>query len=150
MPRARISTNGIEIAKAGKDVDTAPLEDLVFSSQFVSLRLAKTGVVTPTTYAGFLSSRYNRSIVYYDTPFSTPPLVLVAGIRPNGTSDQSQHYTTAIPLSSGNPSYLLPYYSVESYTDRFELYVHAREASGDPRPFYTSDWRYFVFSYTIA
>lgn len=148
MPRARISRQGIEIAKPGFDVDTAGPGDMIFSSQFVTFRLAMTGVVTVAHYSGYLDSRYERAVVTFPQPFPNPPIVLAAGILPDGRSDQSQHYRTIVPLDSSKPSYALPHYSIETFTDRFELYVLTRDLSGYIS-FFTRTWRYFVFSNTI-
>ena len=58
MPRARLSANGIDVAKPGFDVDTAAPADMLFSSSLVAMRVAMTGVVTPGPFTGLLSNWY--------------------------------------------------------------------------------------------
>lgn len=145
MPRARISVNGIEIAKQGYDVDTAAPENMVFSSSLVAMRLARTGVVTPAPYDGELSTVYYRHIEYYPTPFLQAPVVLVAGINADGSSDQAP-YVMSGASDEGGSAWWLPYYSVYSYANRFELYVYQDEVVYVGSP----NWRYFVFQNTLS
>lgn len=144
MPRMRISDEGIEIAKAGYNVDTAAPEDLIFSSKLPTLRLALTGVVTLTGFSGPLSTRFARAIVYYDEPFVKPPLVLAAGIVSSTETDQAPFVTQSI---SGWAKWVR--YSIASFADRFEVYGYHRDVAGNlvNRP--TRTYRYFVFHNTI-
>jgi hypothetical protein len=143
MPRARLSVNGIDIAKPGYDVDTAGLANMQFSSSLVAARIAKTGVTTPTSFSGYLSDIYLRSIVYLDVPAPKPPVVLVAGLNGDGSTDQTPFvYRSA----SGGVAYRLPYYEINTFTDRFELYV-LTDPIVRPAP---ASWRYWVFQNTLT
>lgn len=143
MPRARISAGGIEVAKPGFDVDTAAIGDMQFSSALVAARIAKTGLVTPENYVGFYSESYKRAIVYLDDPVPYPPIVLVAGIRSDGTSDQAPFINRYV---SGGTAYHEPYYEIRTFTDRFELYVLQVRGDVYPAP---PNWRYWVFQNTV-
>jgi hypothetical protein len=138
MPRARLSVNGIDIAKPGYDVDTAGLPNMRFSSSMVAARIAATGTVVPTAY----DSNYNYSVVNFATAFPTPPIVLVAGIYGDGTSDQTPFLTLS---ADGSTAWNRPYYEIRTYTDRFELYVCKIALIRTP----PSTWRYWVFQNTI-
>lgn len=145
MPRARISPRGIEVAKAGYDVDTAAPANMMFSSSLVAMRLALTDIVTPVAYSGAWSAVYKRAIVNYATAFPQPPVVLVAGINNDGSSDQAPY---VISGADGSKGWNYPYFAVYSYTNRFELFVYSNPASGwyvgSPR------WRYFVFQNVLT
>ncbi|MFC3206891.1 hypothetical protein [Aquamicrobium soli] len=144
MPRARISADGIEVARPGFDVDTAAIGEMQFSSALVAARIVKTGVVTPGPFSGLLSNLYLQSIVTFDAPFPSPPIILVAGLNSDGTSDQTPY---VISFADGSDAYHLPYYEIRSYTDRFELSVY-KPVSGVIRPTPTN-WRYWVFQNTV-
>lgn len=145
MPRFRISANGIEIALPGYDVDTAPAEGIAFSSLLPTMRLAQTGVVTAVRYGSSgMASRYARGIVTYDAPFSKPPLVLAAGVVSATESDQKPWGP-----SSAFSSAAWAWYSVASYSDRFELFLYDRNSGGKTVSRPTRTYRYFVFHNTI-
>lgn len=143
MPRARLSANGIDLAKPGFDVDTAGITDMQFSSALVAARIAKTGVATPVDYTGFYDEAYKRAIVYLDEPAPHPPLVLVAGLRPDGTTEQAP--LVSFFISSG-VAHHRPFYEIRTFTDRFELYVLQVRGTINPAPV---NWRYWVFYNTI-
>lgn len=136
------------MAKAGKDVDTASFSDLVFSSDFPTLRVIYTDLVTAAPYTGEFSEVYNRAVVTYPTPFPNPPIVLAAGrLSPTESDQKSVVFTSAyVP---GAYSYRVPWYTVNSLPDRFELYVLARRGNGDPIPSRTLTYRYYVFDSLI-
>ena len=138
MPRARLSVNGIDIAKPGYDVDTAGLPNMQFSSSLVAARIVLTGTVTPTSYDG----DYNLSTVSFATSFPKPPIVLVAGIYGDGTSDQTPFLQVG---ADGSTAWNRPYYEIRTYTDHFELYVCKNALLRVP----PSTWRYWVFQNTI-
>lgn len=145
MPRARLSVNGPELAMEGYDVDTAPLEKMLFSPAYVAMRVAKTGVVTPGSYTGDMDDYYKRSVVEFDNAFPAPPIVLVAGINIDGSTDQSP---VVYSVTSGQNGWArsLPLYEIRTFTSRFELYVLAARSNIRTPP---SDWRYWVFQNTL-
>ncbi len=141
MPRARISVDGIEIAKPGYDVDTAALENMLFSSSMVAMRIFETGTLNPTTTLP-ADDQYRTATVTFDDPFTNPPIVLVAGVYSDGTSDQSPFlWNTA----NGSRAWVRPYYQVQTYVDKFTLTV-LRHTNIRPNPDY---WRYWVFYNTL-
>lgn len=144
MPRARLSKDGIEIAKAGYDVDTATLPQMAFSSSMVAMRLALTGTVTVVDYSGAFSGEYRRGIVTFPTAFSKPPIVMVAGLRGDGSTDQTTFamYSFSDQNATG---WIRPIYHVVTATTNFELYV-MKAAFFAVRP---TTWRYFVFQNTL-
>lgn len=144
MPRMRISSAGVEIAREGFDVDTAAPENIIFSSTAPTLRLALTGVVTISDFSGPLSGRFARAIVYYDEPFEKPPLVLAAGVVSSTVSDQGPYVAGSI---SGSARWIR--YSVASFTDRLEIYGYHRNVDGNLASRPTRTYRYFVFHNTL-
>lgn len=145
MPRARYSANGIDIAKPGYDVDTAGLANMTFSSSLVAARIIKTGIVTPAPFSGYMNSLYYQSIVYLDAPLPRPPIVLVAGINADGTSDQTP-FVISQAFSSDGIAYRRPFYEIRTFTDRFELCTAIGDADIRPMP---PTWRYWVFANTL-
>lgn len=144
MPKFRISSNGIEIAKPGFDVDTSTPDQMAFSSMLPAMRLAATGVVTATRYGSTgMAARYARAIVTYDTPFPKAPFVLAAGVISATESDQKPF----MPASIGFAKWT--WYSIESHPDRFELYLYDRDVVGNTVPRPTRTYRYFVFHNTL-
>lgn len=137
------------MAKAGKDVDTASFDDLVFSSDFPTLRVKYTGLATAVPYSGDFSSVYNRAIVTYPTPFAAPPIVFAAGWISATESDQKVTSFTN-PYAPGGFSYQVPWYTVNSMEDRFELYVLARIGDGTtPIGDYTGIYRTLTYRYYV-
>lgn len=147
MPRARLSVDGIDIAKSGYNVDTASLENMQFSSSLVAARIYKTGVVTPAAFTGYLDGKYKRAVVDFDDTFPHPPIVLVCGLNSDGTVDQSVFLMSKV---EGSTLFIIPFYEIRTFVDRFELYVWS-EAPGTPdsyRP-HPSNWRYWVLHNTL-
>ena len=143
MPRARISVRGPELAEAGYDVDTATLDHMLFSPDYVAMRVALTGTVVPASYTGDMDDYYYRSVVTFDAAFPAPPLVLVAGLYADGSTDQSPVLYTAV---SGSTAVILPLYEIRTFTDRFELYVLTSGSNLRTQP---DSWRYWVFQNTL-
>lgn len=149
MPRTRISKNGIEIAKPGKDVDTATLQDMLFAPQFVATRLALTGIATVVNYSGQMDDYYRRAIVTFPSPFVRPPIAMVAGIRADGTA-QFAPFTKSIVSGQNGWVRGLPHVELRSYVDKLEIYVRFRDGASTPAPVTVpSNWRYFVFANTL-
>lgn len=140
MPRARLSSEGIDVAKLGYDVDTASLANMMFSSSLVAARISQSGTVTPTGYDSF----YNMASVTFPTAAPRPPMVLVAGITSGSTSEQAPFLWRAASNSLGEGRNL-PYYEIRTFTDHFELYV-AKMSYVRPAP---ATWRYWVFQNTL-
>lgn len=153
MPRARIDRNGIAIARAGYDVDTAPMEHMLFSPQFTSLRLAYTGVTTVAPFGGQLSEQYYRSEVWFPAPLLAIPIVLVANIINENETDQSQIYEEQFPPGNQDGTgYVLPWYSVQPTASNFTLYARRRQNFANanvigPR---SLNWRWWAFHNTIS
>ena len=150
MARFHISADGIKMAKAGKTVDSTDINDLTFSSEWPMLRVKYTGTVTVATYTGEFSNVYDKAEYYYPEPFSAPPIVMVAGVINETTSDQRSAVYTS-PWVPGGYSSLAPYYCINSLAEKFELYVLTRLGSiGTPFPErLTSTYRYYVFDSLI-
>lgn len=144
MARTKISADGIYIAKPGKDVETATLDDWLFTTDFPQLRVAMTGIVTLASYSGPMSDRFARAIVNYPVPFIQPPIVLFAGITGAAETDQ---LLSSVLSGSGSANWTLA--SVASYTDRFEMYGYYRNVDNSLYPRTTLTYRYFVFHNTI-
>lgn len=144
MPRGRLSRNGLALAKVGYDIDTAPLAGMAFSPQLVAKRLAMSDsiVVGPHSDGAPFTSYYKATKVY-DAGFPEPPEVKVAGINGDGTSDQAPY---VVNYAGNGQLWVLPYYVVYSYVDRFDLYV-LREADRYVGPL---TWKYFVFHNTLS
>lgn len=145
MPRARLSRSGIDIAKAGHDVDTATIENMQFSSSMVAMRLALTGIVTVGSYTGDMSDLYWRGQVSFPTAFPRPPVVMAAGLYSDGSTDQ----TPIAVISASDQSqraWVHPIYSIVTKTTGFDLYVTRPGTSFGDRPL---NWRYFVFHNTL-
>ncbi|RVC71284.1 hypothetical protein EN759_00270 [Mesorhizobium sp. M00.F.Ca.ET.038.03.1.1] len=139
-----MSKDGIVIAKAGYDVDTAPLSKIQFSPQFIALRLALKGLVTVADYTGFMDDRYRRAIVVFDNAFPKPPLVMVAGQRSDGSTDQT-NALLSIGSDQSNRAWHEPVYQIVTSATQFELYVN-KVSTNNSR---TLNWRYWVFRNSI-
>lgn len=149
MPRARISAGkGIEIARPGFDVDTAPPSGMAFIPGLTAGRLKYTGDVTVGPFSGFMDDRYYRGVVSFPVAFPKVPIVLVASKNGDGSSDQGGLWNNALASSEGR---YLPYYTVEIYPDRFELFVlRYRVASNAPWVGLPANtWRFWVLSNPI-
>lgn len=144
MAQTKLSADGIFIAKPGKDVETASLDDMLFTSEFPSLRVAMTGTVTLASYSGPMSARFARAIVNYPAPFTKPPIVLFAGITGAAETDQ---LLSSVVSTSGSANWTMA--SVVSYTDRFEMYGYYRRVDNSLYPRTTLTYRYFVFHNTL-
>lgn len=143
MARAKIDINGPAIAKAGHHVESASLQNMLFDPQFVAARVFDQVTLTPVSFTGFLSDYYKRATHSYGKTFSTPPIVLVAGI--DGARRQvSAMRGFSIPLDPGKAR-LLPFYEVVATTTGFELYVLHTLPSGLPAagsgPAIPTNWR---------
>lgn len=149
MSRFRIGVDGIKMAQAGYNVDTAPNDRMIFTTDWPTLRVKYTGVITATDIPGPWRQIYDTAIYTYPEPFQQPPIVLVAGIVSPTVSDQKSEVLTDY-FSPGAYSHRSPWYAVNSLTDRFELYVFARYTSGTPVPNRTKTYRYYVFDSVIA
>ncbi|TGT64103.1 MULTISPECIES: hypothetical protein [unclassified Mesorhizobium] len=146
MPRARISAQGLEIAKQGYDVDTAAPENMAFDKNYVALRLAYTGVLTVVNFSGFMSDKYRQAIFVFPTPFLKPPLCMVAGQRSDGATDQ----TTFLGIAASDQSNMAwhePVYQIITTTTQMELYVS--KTSWGNNASRTVNWRYWVFRNTL-
>lgn len=141
MPRARISRNGIELAMAGYDVDTAPLNKMIISPQFPTMRIALSGTVTVGPLSGTWGGLYDWANITFPAPFPSPPVVFVSGQNSDGTSDQTPFNYRA--EDGGGAFTWMPHYSIETYTNRFELYV---QKGGGNIGTITRTWKYFVFA----
>jgi len=143
MTRARISNRGIEIAMPGYSVDTAPPSKMLFSPDYSALRVALTGTLTVADYSGSMSDSYWRGIVSFNPAFQSPPVVLVSGRNSATESVQSPFVFNQIPPAGTGRK--LPFYTIQTYRNRFELYVLRVEATGGvligPK---TRVWRYWV------
>lgn len=142
MPRARISRDGIQLAKSGFDVDTASLANMVMSPQFATMRIVLQGYTTPVDFSGYVSGYHRRSIVAFPIAFPSPPLVLVSGIVSSSASDQSPYFYELETDAGGTRK--LTHYSIETYTTHFELYT--AKAGGTALSNIPSTWKYFVFA----
>ncbi|MBB6011865.1 hypothetical protein HNR59_001210 [Aquamicrobium lusatiense] len=149
MPRMRLSSAGPEIALPGYDVDTAPLEKMAFSPSFVAMRLALSGTVTVGPFSGLLSVYGYQGVVTFPTPFVRPPIVMVAGLNSDGTTQQSP-FVRNIRAGVSGVDRVMPWSEIRTYRDRFELFVLMRQGS-DPTPYEDRplNWRYFVFENTL-
>lgn len=148
MTRVRIDANGVAIAKAGYDVDTAPLSKMNFSPLFVSMQLVSKGIVTVADYSGFMSAYYRRAIVTFASAFSKPPIVLAAGQMADGAVDITNIVGT-FASDQNNISGHEPIYQIITSITQFELYVNKTtwaNTSPGARP---ADWRYWVFRNTV-
>lgn len=146
MPRGRLSRNGIALAKVGYDVDTAPLTGMQFSPQLVAKRLAYDGTVVVGAHSdGVPFSSYYKATKVHDPQyqFPDPPEVRVAGINGDGTSDLAPY---VINYAGNGQLWVLPYFVIYSYIDRFDLYV-LREADRYVGPL---TWKFFVFHNTLS
>lgn len=145
MPRARISRNGVQLAKQGFDVDTAPLNQMIISPLFPTMRVIQSGYVTVADYSGYGSAYHRRAVVSFTSTLSRPPIVLVSGVIDSNTSDQSPYYYIVQDGSGGFD--LVTHYSIDTYTNRFELYV------GKVGSTFLNNipltWKYFVFGNTL-
>ncbi|RAZ75846.1 hypothetical protein [Mesorhizobium atlanticum] len=146
MTRVRIDKNGIAIAKEGYDVDTAPLSKMQFSPLFGAMRLAMKGMVTVADYSGYMSDIYRRAIVVFPTAFPKPPIVMVAGQRSDGSTDQTVLLGTAASDQS-NRAWHEPVYQIVTSTTQFEFYLDKSTWGNNPSR--TLNWRYWVFRNTI-
>ena len=147
MARASISKNGIEVAKSGYDVDTAPLSKMILSPLFTTMRIDHSGIVTVAPYSndGEWPQIYDRAIITFPRPYNDPPVVFVAGQNSNGTVDQTPfHFRFE---SDGGGFRWVPHYSIETFTNRFELYVLK---GGGAFGTITRTWKYFVFANTLS
>lgn len=150
MPRARLSANGPEIAAPGYDVDTAPLRNMIFSPWMVAMRLALSGTVGVTSFTGYMDDYYYRGIVNFPEPFVRPPLVMVAGLNPDGSSQQSMSVSGITSASGGSSTLrIVPGVEIRTFADRFELYVLVRNGPALPIVDRPANWRYFVFQNTL-
>lgn len=145
MPRARINKNGIAIAKAGYDVDTASIENMAFSPQFGMMRLAMTGTVDVVDFTGYMSDMYRRAIVVFPTAAPRPPLVMVCGLFADGSTDQTVAVVRVASDQSGR-AWQKPAYEIRTTATQFELYVNKE---GSPLPTRPTTWRYWVFHNTL-
>lgn len=149
MPRMRLDPSGFKIAKAGFDVDTASLANMIFTTDLAGMQLRQTGVVTVAAYSGYLDTSYRRAVVNFGTTYAQPPLVLAAGIVSSTESDQFPWYWES--YTAGGPAIQLPWYSIETYTNRFELYVlNYRDGFPDRKGSPATQWRYFVFAHALS
>jgi hypothetical protein len=150
MPLMRLSEAGPEIAKPGYDVDTAAIGNMVFSPSLVALRIALTGVITPTTFSsGVLNTWYYKGTVTFPTPFVRPPLVMVVGLETDGTTQQGCFFDGIISGQSGDAK-MLPYWQIDTYTDHFDLFTMRHNDSNWNEHFpVCADWRYWVFQNTL-
>ena len=119
MTRVRIDGNGISIAKAGYDVDTAPIGKMNFSPLFSAMQVLLKGSVTVAGYSGYLSDRYKRAAVTFPTALSKPPIVMVAGQNSDGSTDQTCWAYSFASDASGR-AWNLPVYQTVTSTTGFE------------------------------
>lgn len=152
MPRARLSMAGPVIALPGYDVDTAPTRKLAFSPEMPALRLAEEGTTTIGELSGGgFNNMYYWASVAFEKAYMAPPLVMVAGLNDDGSTDQSCFhvgYTTG----GGTENYQRPFMEVRVFVDHFELYVLVRNGPRtDVNPLVprATNWRYFVFQNTL-
>lgn len=146
MTRVRIDETGIAIAKAGYDVDTAPLNKMNFSPAFVAMQLVLKGIVTVANYTGYMDSYYKRATVTFPSAFAKPPIVMAAGQFADGSVDITNIVGTFASDSSGIAGNE-PVYQIITSTTGFELYVNKSSYFQNPaRP---ADWRYWVFRNTV-
>lgn len=144
MPRGRLGRNGPELAKPGYDVDTAPLTAMLYSSKLVAKRLAFDGTVTVGSHSdGAPFTSYFKATKVFDTPFPEPPEVRVASINGDGTSDQAPY---VVNYAGNGQLWVLPYFVVYPYVERFDLYV-LREPDRYVGPL---TWKYFVYQNTLS
>ena len=143
--RMRISEEGPQIAKSGFDVDTASIANMVFSPSLVALRVALTGTVSVSSFSGLLSSRYLKGTVTFPTSFARPPIVMVAAILDDGTTQQGLWAEYSI---SGGTALVMPTYQIDTYTDHFDLFAYKSDGSFDWLPL-SDTWRYWVFQNTL-
>lgn len=148
MPRARLSSAGIDIAKVGHNVDTATIENMQFSSSMVAMRLALTGVVTVSDYSGDMSDIYRRGQVTFPSAFSNPPIVMVAGLNSDGSTDQTPIVIREFSDQS-NRGWVQPIYSIVTKTTGFDLFV-IKPGPGNWAGNRPLNWRYFVFQNTLG
>ena len=149
MPRTRLSTKGPQIALPGYDVDTAPLSKMAFTPEAVAMRLLHTGTVSVTPFAGYMDNYYYRAIGYFPQPLLRLPIVLVAGINPDGSVEQRPFMYGRAESSTMR---VVPSVEVRTFLDRVEIYVLVRNG---PRPDlvpvtrHPPVWRYFIFQNTL-
>lgn len=146
MPRARISKNGIELAMAGYDVNTAPIGKMLLSPNFSTMRVALTGTVTVAPYSGAGSDAHDMARVSFGFSFGQAPLVYAAGILNGSTADISPfiyQYT-----GGSGAVWIDCHYSIHTYPTYFDLYVMK---SGLPnKAVIPRTWKYFVFANTMG
>lgn len=146
MPRARISKNGIELAKHGYDVNTASLANLILSPQFSTMRIALMGATTVAPYTGAGSDAHDRSVITFATPFPSAPLVLAAGVIDENTSDQSP-LVYQYQADSG-ATWTDTHYCIITTASNFTLYV-MKSGIGN-RAIIPRTWKYFVFANSVG
>jgi hypothetical protein len=146
----RISEEGPKIAKSGYDVDTAEIGNMVFSPSLVAMRIALTGTVTPTTFSsGVLNDWYYKATVTFPQPFARPPIVMVAGLETDGTTQQGLFYANIVSGQAGNAK-VLPWWQIDTYADHFDLFTMRHNDSNWNESFpVCADWRYWVFQNTL-
>lgn len=150
MPRARLSSDGPEIAAPGYDVDTAPLRNIIFSPSMVAMRIALNGTVSVSSFTGYMDNYYYRGVITFPEPFVRPPLVMVAGLNPDGSSQQSMSVSGITSASGGSSTLrIVPGVEIRTFADRFELYVLVRNGPELPIVNRPTNWRYFVFQNTL-
>lgn len=148
MPRARIDRNGIAIAKAGFDVDTASPAEMTFHPSFVAARLFMRGTLAVGNYTGTGDNIYRRGTVSFGKTFARPPVVIVGGVRSDGGLTMTPFLQTFFSPQN-SLGQITPHYSVEIGTSSFTLYVKRNDPSnGFYGPVETS-WRYWVLENTL-
>lgn len=162
MPRMRINAAGIKIAKAGKDVDSAALADMLFDSTFTAARVVMTGTVTvPNPPRGDwdddFDDQYGSQTVSFGRTFPAPPIVLVAGQLPDGGADITCFVHHHIPVTSGT-LVVIPTYQISVTTTSFTLSVERTWATESHDPdlhvrglgSITRTWRYWVLENVLS
>lgn len=141
MPRIRINKNGIAIARAGYDVDTASPANMLFTSDGIAARVYQTGLTTVTGYSGKGSDRYRRSRVNFGKTFSSPPPTFAAGLLADGGADINPSFYN---ITGNNFSRQHPTYSLEIDTTGFWLYVCNYSDTGNLYGSKATTWRWWV------
>lgn len=81
MTRARISKDGVFLAKPGRQIEEGE-SALAFSPAGAQQPIYDKGVVPFQAFnqGGVRPTAYNRAVVYFPTPFAQPPLCYCMGI----------------------------------------------------------------------
>lgn len=131
-------TYGIDVAN-GENASTAPIKDLLFTSQAISLKnvIYGSGSITPTIYTNPNNGdHYLQAAVTVPHNLGYEPIVLVY-FRPGNTDAVSQGADTNDPAVYG----LMDNFLCTTIVDDVNLYLQFRNCVAG----FNVDYRYFIF-----